>query len=158
MLVCLRSAWGDYLSSSYAIHVDSGDKLSRAITLEMNALRRSPTSQRQKDASACSSSVSDKLAVAHMAADSSDASLERLDISTQRDLDFLATVAADALLDWIDNSVQAYLDILTENSVDASMALLSTSIQSMEEDTIDEQNTRAAHGDAIASGDAVCAV
>ena len=105
----------------------------------MNAVRRSPTSQRQKDASACSSSVSDKLAVAHMAADSSDASLERLDISTQRDLDFLATVAADALLDWIDNSVQAYLDILTENSVDASMALLSTSIQSMEEDTIDDR-------------------
>ena len=107
MLVCLRSAWGGYLSSSYAIHVDSGDKLSRAIALEMNAVRRSPTSQRQKDASACSSSVSDKLAVAHMAADSSDASLAWLDISIQRDLDLLAADAVDALLEWMNDSIQA---------------------------------------------------
>ena len=59
---------------------------------------------------------------------------------------------------WLGSTILSRLDVLTEDSVDASMAWLSTSIQSLTDDTIVEQNTRAAHGDAIDSGDAVCPV
>ena len=44
---------------------------------------------------------------------------------------------------------------MIEDSVDASMAWLFNSIQSLADHTISEQKTRAAHWDAIDSGDAM---